>query len=129
MPSYLDFIRVVDCMKHDGIDIGALSEYTSSLQGKKLRRRFRDGAVRILVTTERFYFYNRPSFRGIQSLYFYSLPDHVHFYTELLDKISPGSHVWVMFSRFSSFQLERLVGSGSARRMMTERTGVTTDVL
>ena len=60
----------------------------------------------------------------MQDLYFYQLPEHAHFYNELVKLLASAdsldaahSTVTVMFSKVDALRLERVVGSKNARRM------------
>jgi U3 small nucleolar RNA-associated protein 25 len=85
------------------------------------------------LITERFHFYRRYKIRGAKTIVFYSLPEHAQFYSEFLqtpflpskgkdgveldvdeDEVSTR----VMVSKFDLLRLERVVGSGNARRIL-----------
>lgn len=58
-------------------------------------------------------------------MYFYQLPEHAHYYNEVvgllaLEKDSSASQatVTVMFSKVDLMRLERVVGSGNAKKMI-----------
>ena len=60
----------------------------------------------------------------VQDLYFYQLPEHAHYYNELVGLLALGdgvdatnSSVTVMFSKTDALRLERIVGSRNAKRM------------
>ena len=77
--------------------------------------------------TERFYFFRRVPIKGAHHLVVYSLPDFAHFYPELINSLPASSEVattvLAMYSRFDQFQLERVVGSTRALRMLTSASG------
>ena len=130
VPHFFDFLRVCEALSTEGIRHAALSEYTGALKAQKLRREFRDGGVRVLVTTERYYFYNRPRFKAVREVLFYALPEHPHFYNEILRSVDHHPvRATALYSRFSSLQLERIVGSMKARHWLEARGEVVTEAL
>lgn len=115
--------------------------YSSNSEISRARTLFFKGKKSFLILTERFHFYRRYKIRGAKTIVFYSIPEHAQFYTEFLatpflpaarkqgqegdvsemevevDEGEVSSRV--LFSRFDKLRLERLVGSGDARRMLT----------
>ncbi len=65
---------------------------------------------------------------GLQDLLFYGLPDHAEYYPELVNLLEEGGSsqlagehhatVTALFCPWDLLQLERVVGSGRARRML-----------
>lgn len=92
----------------------------------------------MLVLTERFYFYRRYKIRGARTIVFYAPPEHAVFYAEILaHPFLPGRSevdsvedppletvqpeevtVQVLFSRWDTDRVARIVGSKDASRMM-----------
>lgn len=122
---YFDFLRICDLLTLESIHYGAISEYTSQSKSKKLRRQFQDAQIHVLITTERAHFYNRPRFKNIQHILFYSLPEHPHFYPEL---IQSASQISILYSRFSTLQLERIVGTEAARNLIAGPADLVTQI-
>lgn len=65
----------------------------------------------------------------VQDLYFYQLPEHEQFYTELLDMAAAArgvdaghTTVTVLFSKFDALRLERIVGSTRAEAMLKSKS-------
>ncbi len=69
---------------------------------------------------------------ALQDVLFYSLPDHAHYYSEVLNLMEEsaggagaaggsGTHgtVTVLFSKWDVLQLERVVGSARAKKMLS----------
>jgi U3 small nucleolar RNA-associated protein 25 len=64
-----------------------------------------------------------------QDVLFYALPEHAHFYAELLNLLAPGAAAadggsghgtaTVLFNRWDAPQLDRVVGAARARKMLT----------
>lgn len=65
--------------------------------------------------------------KGIHHVIFYALPDHAHFYSELLNSIQSSSSdknsnekitINVIFSKYDKLRLERVVGSGKVSKIL-----------
>jgi U3 small nucleolar RNA-associated protein 25 len=125
VPSYFDFVRVRNFLKAESASFLALSEYTDRGDAARARTYFADGRKRVLVYTERAQFYNRHRLRGAKDIFFYQLPEHPHFYSELVNLLEeaslPGAElptVTSVFGRFDGWRLGRVVGSGRAGKML-----------
>ncbi|WVW85517.1 hypothetical protein I302_107555 [Kwoniella bestiolae CBS 10118] len=137
VPSYFDFVRLNNYLrKNDVVTYAAISEYSSNSEISKARTLFFKGKKSFLIVTERLHFYRRYKIRGAKTLVFYSLPDHAQFYSEFMGTPFMGSKGQgevevdeaevssrVLFSRFDALKLERVVGSGNARRLLTSGEG------
>ena len=92
VPSYYDFCQVKAHLKKandDGLlpDFVHLSEYTSNSDISRARAKFFNGLAKILLVSERFYFFRRYQIRGIRHLIFYGLPEFPEFFPEWLGMI------------------------------------------
>jgi U3 small nucleolar RNA-associated protein 25 len=62
--------------------------------------------------------------RGAQHIFFYQLPEHAHFYPELLSVLSDAVDglrdltISALYSRYDQLRLERIVGTKRAIRMI-----------
>lgn len=125
-----DLFRVCDLLKNEGVTFGDLSEYATESKAKKLRKSFKEGEIHVLVTTERAYFYTRPRFKGVKEIIFYSLPEHGHFYMEIVQGLSESiGYVTVLVSRFSAMQLERILGRNRTVQFLGQRSNVMTQTV
>ena len=66
--------------------------------------------------------------RCAQDILFYQLPEHAHFYSELLNLLEESASgeqatTTALFSRFDALQLERVVGSARSVKMLKSSTG------
>jgi len=120
IPSYFDFVRLRNFLRKDMASVASLCEYTTTADVSRARANFFHGRRRILLYTERAHFYHRYRIRGIQRLIFYGVPHHAHYYSELLNLSAEGnaSSCTVLFSKLESLQLERVVGSKRAKRLL-----------
>ncbi|KAG1670680.1 hypothetical protein FOA52_010955 [Chlamydomonas sp. UWO 241] len=125
IPSYFDFVRVRNFLATEDAEFASVCEYTPPPDVTAARSRFFHGHRRLLLYTERAHFYNRHRVRGIRDVLFYGIPEHAHFYPELLNLLetdglpaSIGATVSVLFCRYDLPALERVVGSTRAQKMI-----------
>ncbi|GLC42263.1 hypothetical protein PLESTM_001310300 [Pleodorina starrii] len=140
VPSYFDFVRLRNALKaDDSVDFATISEYSTNAEVIRARARFYHGQRRMLLYTERAHFYHRYRIRGIKDLVFYGLPDHGEYYSELVNLLEEAAGgggggaagggsghqatVTALFCPWDVLQLERVVGSGRARRMLKGESG------
>uniref|UniRef100_A0A1J3GHW3 Digestive organ expansion factor-like protein n=2 Tax=Noccaea caerulescens TaxID=107243 RepID=A0A1J3GHW3_NOCCA len=124
--SYFEFIRVRNFLKSQNASFCLLGEYAKNQDISRARERFFVGSRKIMLYTERSYFYRRYKIRGIKNLIFYSLPERKEFYPQIVNMLE-GSHDMMstaLFSRFDLQQLERIVGSASAKRMINSEKSI-----
>eukprot|EP00850_Spirogloea_muscicola_P019980 SM000203S06156 [mRNA] locus=s203:172171:178779:- [translate_table: standard] len=118
--SYFDFVRLRNFLKAQNASFCLLSEYTKQSDISRSRSWFFHSKRSIMLYTERAHFYHRYRLRGIQELIFYSLPDNAHFYAELLNLLEGAANprCTVLFTKFDKLQVERIVGSTRASRLL-----------
>ena len=124
--SYFEYVRIRNFLKSQNASFCLLGEYTKQSDISRARVWFFEGKRKIMLYTERAHFYHRYKIRGIQNLIIYSLPERKEFYPEIVNMLE-GSHnmtCTVLFSRFDQFRLERIVGSGPAKRMVASEKNV-----
>jgi len=128
VPSYFDYVRVRNYLKSQNASFLGLSEYSDRSDGARARSFFYDGRKSVLLYTERAQFYGRHTLKGVKDILFYQLPQHAHYYSELMNFLEesasggvPGS--LVMFSKLDAGRLEAVVGSGRAKKMLKGATG------
>ena len=80
------------------------------------------GKAKVLLYSERAHFYHRYRVRGAKDVIFYSLPDHPEYFSELVNmvEVAPESRgsVTVLFHKYDSLQLGRVVGVRKAKSML-----------
>jgi len=130
IPSYFDFVRVRNFLRAEFASFLGLCEYTERADMARARSYFADGRRRVLVYTERAQFYNRHRIRGVKDIWFYQLPEHPQFYSELVNFLeeenTPGvglATATVMYSKYDVLRLERVVGSERAKTMVKKKNG------
>uniref|UniRef100_A0A2P2MEH5 Uncharacterized protein MANES_17G002500 n=1 Tax=Rhizophora mucronata TaxID=61149 RepID=A0A2P2MEH5_RHIMU len=124
--SYFEYVRLRNFLKSQNTSFCLLSEYTKSSDISRARVWFFGGEKKIMLYTERAHFYHRYKIRGIQNLIIYSLPERKEFYHEVVNMLEEGhgTSCTVLFSRFDQLRLERIVGSTSAKRMVTSEKSI-----
>lgn len=124
--SYFEFVRLRNFLKSQEASFCLLGEYTKQSDISRGRVWFFQGQRKIMLYTERAHFYHRYKIRAIQKLIIYSLPERKEFYPEIVNMLEGSQNMscTVLFSRFDQFRLERIVGSASAKRMITSEKGV-----
>lgn len=74
-----------------GVPVACLGEDASNADVTRARSRFFNGLAKLLLLSERFYFYRRYRLRGIRRLYFYSLPECPEFFAELVGMLGDAA--------------------------------------
>ncbi|TPX42864.1 hypothetical protein SeMB42_g02740 [Synchytrium endobioticum] len=121
IPSYFDFVRIRNHLSSVSVAFAGLSEYTSKSKVSRERALFFQGHLKVLLYTERIHFFHRYNLKGVQHIVFYSLPDHVEFYHELLNMMEDkGGTVSVLYSKYDVLKLERVVGTRVAQDIMED---------
>ncbi|EOA37780.1 hypothetical protein CARUB_v10012647mg [Capsella rubella] len=125
--SFFEFVRLRNFLKSQNASFCLLGEYAKNADISRARERFFVGSRKIMLYTERAYFYRRYKIRGIKNLILYSLPERKEFYPQIMNMLEEGSHdmmATALFSRFDLLELERIVGSASAKRMITSEKNI-----
>ncbi|CAG8503986.1 12195_t:CDS:10 [Ambispora gerdemannii] len=141
--SYFDFVRLRNYFEDNAYSFASLCEYTPSPDVKRARAHFSNGKRDFLLYTERLHFFRRYQIRGVRHIVFYDLPDHPHFYSELLNLLSTtmgGStsksmasdmltddnlfSCQILFSKYDHLKLERIVGSNRVNRMLNANKNI-----
>ncbi|KAG0592994.1 hypothetical protein KC19_1G296500 [Ceratodon purpureus] len=124
--NFLDMSRIRNFLTAQNASFCDLNEYTKQSDISRARSWFYHKKRHFMLYTERAHFYHRYKIRGINELIFYSLPDHAQFYSEIANLLEGFSSCTVFFSKFDIFQLERIVGSTYANRMIESKKGTFT---
>ncbi|WOL17177.1 U3 small nucleolar RNA-associated protein 25 [Canna indica] len=119
--SYFEFVRIRNFLKSQNASFCLLGEYTKPSDISRARVWFFEGKRKIMLYTERAHFYHRYKIRGIQNLIIYSLPERKEFYPEMINMLDESKNMTcsVLFTRFDQLRLERIVGTGAAKRMLS----------
>ncbi|XP_037444364.1 U3 small nucleolar RNA-associated protein 25-like isoform X2 [Triticum dicoccoides] len=119
--SYFEYIRLSSFLKSQDASFCRIGEATSQQDISRARLWFFEGQKKILLYSERSHFFHRYKIRGGHHLVIYSLPGRKDFYPELVNMLgeSANPRCNVLFSRLDLLKLERIVGSSSARRLIS----------
>jgi len=129
--SYFDFVRVRNLLTKEDVSFAVNSEYTEPREAARARTLFADGRKRVLLLSERAHFYFRRRIKGAREICFYSLPEHAHYYPELVSYLAGSAAtqqastptvghvagVVAMFSKLDALKLERIVGTARCAKM------------
>jgi U3 small nucleolar RNA-associated protein 25 len=129
--SYFDFVRVRNLLTKEDVSFAVNSEYTEPREAARARTLFADGRKRVLLLSERAHFYFRRRIKGAREICFYSLPEHAHYYPELVSYLAGSAAtqqastttvghvagVVAVFSKLDALKLERIVGTARCAKM------------
>ena len=123
VPSYFDYVRLRNFLKSVDASFAGNCEYTDPSDVGHARAHFSGRQARIMLYTERAHFFRRHSIRGAARLTCYAPPDNPLFYVELVNALEPPmgdglAEVLTLFTQWDAPQLERLVGSQRAAKML-----------
>lgn len=142
LPSYIEFVRVRNYFANssatENISFGAISEYSEPAEMRRARAHFVSGKHSVLLYTSRAHHFKRYSLRGVKRVILYGPPDNPLFYQEYTSgflgmslaegKVDPVDlSVKVMFSKFDTLRLERIVGTERVKKMVRDKAGDTFD--
>lgn len=131
VPSYFDFVRVrnrlVELQQEDpALRFSSMCEYSRARDVVRTRSMLFDRSLSLVVVTERFHFFWRHWIRGVDTIVWYGLPDNCQFYPELLNMTEEAAdndrtvQSLALYDQFDVFALERIVGPGRCRRMISK---------
>jgi U3 small nucleolar RNA-associated protein 25 len=134
--SYFEFVQLREYFTKNELSFTSLHDYATGPEISGARSVFFNKHVKYVLVTERFHYFRRYRIRGIENLFFYSLPAEPHFYLEYIhflasyklnldNKVlpatilgSPPLQIISLFDSFDYFKLSRLIGSSSASEMI-----------
>ncbi|CAH8512429.1 unnamed protein product [Schistosoma turkestanicum] len=85
VPDFYDLEELRQVLLDESLDFCCINEYTDDSEAERFRTLFGDGRIRILLITERYYFFRRRKIRGPQTFIFYGPPTFPWFAKELYD--------------------------------------------
>lgn len=122
--TYFEFVRLRNFMRSEAASLVLLSEYSKRSDISRGRSNFFHGNKHLMLYSERAHFYYRFSLRGVHEVFFYSLPEQGHYYSELLNMIegTDAPICTVLYCKYDILQLERVVGTKRARRLLDAKS-------
>ena len=141
--TYFEFVRVRNLLVDREVSFAINSEYTDIAEAARARTLFADGRKRCLLLSERAYFYQRRNIRGVNSVFFYSLPENPQFYAEVCafmknpaparnnknqsynnnnnrGGMSGNKTAHALFTRLDALKIERVCGTKRGKKMIQE---------
>ncbi|CAN0892507.1 ATP-dependent RNA helicase DEAH13 [Linum grandiflorum] len=124
--SYFEFVRVRNFLFSQKASFCLLGDNTQPKDVSRARNFFLTGKHKIILYTERLLFFRRYKIRGVKELIMYSLPERKEFYPEVVNMLEGANNMscTVLFSKLDWLRLERIVGTASAKRMVTSEKPV-----
>jgi len=121
--SYFDFVRLRNFLKRENEDIVQLHEYAEKGKVAKARQLFILGHRKLMLLTERFYFYYRYNIKGIKSILFYQLPINPEFFYELINMASQANnlHSKVLYGQCDVMRVQNIFGNAPAQKIITSQ--------
>jgi len=121
VPSYFDFVRVRNFLRSQDASFVTYCEYTDPSDVGTARRDFGARDAKVLVHTQRAWFFRRHVIKGASRVTFYSPPDVADCYVALATALGGtpgGGEVETLFTRWDRPQLERIVGTARCAKLM-----------
>ena len=135
VPSYFEFIALRNVLlKREHVFV-SVTEYARTSEVSRGRARFLQGRKPWMLYTGRAHFFHRHLIKGARHVIFYGLPEHSEFYPDHVNRLNDGlegstaligedaivdasASSLVLFSKYESHSLERIVGSSNCSRMV-----------
>ncbi|KAL4434767.1 hypothetical protein ABPG74_017187 [Tetrahymena malaccensis] len=133
--SYFEYIKLKSMFVKQNAPVFGICEYTKKRDVQKRIAQFKNGTLPYLMQTERAYFFDVGSIRGMKNILFFSLPKNSYIYQEMLSYLHPQSlkhskcRVVSLFNKYDAFALERIVGTENAKEFLADYNKATSFVL
>ncbi|KAL9179493.1 hypothetical protein ACHAXT_008783 [Thalassiosira profunda] len=132
IPSYFDFVAVRNLLLKKEVKFVSVTEYARVSEVSRGRARFLQGLKPIMLYTGRAHFFLRHRIKGARHVVFFGLPEHAEFYPAVANMLNDGvagvgddedgsrapRSCLALFTKFDAHQLERIVGTAHAGRMI-----------
>ena len=119
IPSYFDLLRVQKYCKDNNYNYNTISEYTSRSKIDRSRHYFQQGEVKLLLFSERHYFFKRTVIKQVKHLLFYG-PLTFPYFSDFVNMVEDEKDATclMLYSKYDQMGLERVVGSERVQRMI-----------
>ncbi|KAL5111407.1 hypothetical protein TcWFU_001571 [Taenia crassiceps] len=84
VPDYYDMEELRKLLREQALSFCCVHEYIEDNEAERYRNLFDQGRIRIMLLSERYYFYRRRKIRGARNFIFYGAPTFPWFVRELL---------------------------------------------
>eukprot|EP00108_Taenia_solium_P010938 TsM_000954800 transcript=TsM_000954800 gene=TsM_000954800 len=84
VPDYYDLEELRKLLREEALSFCCIHEYIEDNEAERYRNLFDQGRIRIMLLSERYYFYRRRKIRGARNFIFYGVPTFPWFVRELL---------------------------------------------
>ncbi|VDM33159.1 unnamed protein product [Hydatigera taeniaeformis] len=84
VPDYYDLEELRKVLREEALSFCCIHEYSEDNEAERYRNLFDQGRIRIMLLSERYYFYRRRKIRGARNFIFYGVPTFPWFVRELL---------------------------------------------
>lgn len=134
IPSYFDFIAVRNLLLKREADFVSVTEYARVSEVSRGRARFLQGRKSIMLYTGRAHFFLRHKIKGARHVIFFGLPEYAEFFPAVVNMLNDGLSqpdegdsddmtrmpisCLSLYTKFDAHQLERVVGTSNADRMI-----------
>lgn len=131
IPSYFDFVSVRNLLLKQEASFVSVTEYARVSEVSRGRARFHQGRKNIMLYTGRAHFFLRHKIKGVRHVIFFGLPEYGEFYPGIVNMLNDGLTEWeeenvtrmplsslCLFTKYDAHQLERIVGSRNANKMI-----------
>ena len=133
IPSYFDFIAVRNLLLKQEANFVSVTEYARVSEVSRGRARFLQGRKAIMLYTGRAHFFLRHTIKGARHIICFGLPEYAEFYPAIVNMLKEGlpniddeeddvsrtpMSCLSLYTKFDGHQLERIVGTSHAERMI-----------
>ncbi|KAL6727995.1 hypothetical protein Aduo_009812 [Ancylostoma duodenale] len=122
IPSYFDFVRVRNHFKRTEESFVACHEYAPKTKITRARDLFFHKSKKVLIVTERYYYFNRRPLRGMERIVFYQLPSHPDLYCEFINMASCEATTRfssvLLYCKYDRIRLQNTFGTDMANSII-----------
>uniref|UniRef100_A0A7I4YC80 U3 small nucleolar RNA-associated protein 25 homolog n=1 Tax=Haemonchus contortus TaxID=6289 RepID=A0A7I4YC80_HAECO len=123
IPSYFDFVRVRNHFKRTEESFVACHEYAPKTKILRARDLFYHKHKKVLLVTERYYYFNRKPLKGMAKIVFYQLPSHPDLYSEFINMAScEAAHRFssvLFYCKYDRIRLQNTFGTELANSILS----------
>lgn len=128
IPSYFDFVRVRNHLKRSEESFVACHEYAPKTKILRARDLFYHKSKKVLLVTERYYYFNRKPLKGMEKIVFYRLPSHPDFYCEFVNMVNCEAanrlSSVLFYCKYDRTRLQNTFGTDLAGSILASRKSV-----